>query len=70
MANKGTTRDYCLPVYFNREERAVLNEVSRTRGLGKSTLLKMLLRDEHRRLGLSRDGHAPGFTSARHADHH
>jgi hypothetical protein len=55
------TADYCLPVYFNPEERTVLRDVARARGLRGGTLLKLLLRDEHRRLGLSKDGHAPGF---------
>jgi hypothetical protein len=48
--------DYVLPVHFNEEEKAVLLAVGEARGPRGGTLLKLLLMDEKRRLGLSLKG--------------
>jgi hypothetical protein len=53
-AKKAPTKpqQYVLPIKFNPEERARLEAVEKKRGLRRSSLLKMLLKDEANRLDI------------------
>jgi uncharacterized protein (DUF1778 family) len=53
MDKAKATRERQLNIKANDDEKALLEKVAKTRGLSSSALVRMLVADEARRLGIS-----------------